>query len=109
MCNPFEGWANPVAFFGTARGYETRYLDDMSALMKARVENGHIVLNEPTSLPDGAEVELVIVGGDELDEEERARLHEALDEAEADIDAGRTVSEEEVWATIEGQRGLPWC
>jgi predicted transcriptional regulator len=37
---------------------------------------------------------------DELDDEERAALHQALDEAEADIDAGRVATEEEVWATL---------
>ncbi|MBN1608271.1 MAG: hypothetical protein JW940_16685 [Polyangiaceae bacterium] len=68
--------------------------------LKTRVENGRIRLDQPTNLPDGAEVELVIVGGDELDDEERARLHEALDEAEADIDAGRVVSEEDVWTAL---------
>jgi predicted transcriptional regulator len=32
--------------------------------------------------------------------EERKALHAALDEAEADLEAGRVVSEEEVWATL---------
>lgn len=75
--------------------------------LKARVENGRLKLDEPTDLPEGEVVELVplheISGkvGDDLDDEERAALHEALDEAEAEIDVGRVVSEDEVWATLQ--------
>jgi hypothetical protein len=87
------------AALGSASAALRCYFDEMHA-HKIRVENGRIKLDEPTNLPDGAEVELVILGGDQLDDEERARLHEALDEAEADIDAGRVVSEEEVWAAL---------
>jgi hypothetical protein len=72
----------------------------MQLALKIRVEGGRIKVDEPTNLPDGSEVELVIVGGDDLDDEERAALHQALDEAEDDIDAGRVVSEEEVWTTL---------
>jgi predicted DNA-binding antitoxin AbrB/MazE fold protein len=74
--------------------------------VKARVEQGRLKLDEPTSLPEGEVVELVPMaellahGGDDLDDEERKALHAALDEAEADIEAGRVVSEEEVWATL---------
>ena len=80
-------------------------LDAMQAL-KARVRNGRLVLDEPTDLPDGTELYLMPVDdeGDDLDEEERAALHQALDEAEADIDAGRTVSEEDMWAKL---RAIP--
>jgi hypothetical protein len=72
----------------------------MNAL-KAHVKNGRIVVDEPTDLPEGTELYLVPVeDGDDLDDAERAALHEALDEAEADIDAGRVVTEEEVWARL---------
>ena len=76
-------------------------LDAMQAL-KARVKNGRLVLDEPTDLPEGTELYLMPVNdqGDDLDEEQRAALHQALDEAEADVDAGRTVSEEEMWAKL---------
>ncbi len=73
---------------------------------KAHVEQGRLKLDEPTSLPEGEIVELVPLadlltrGGDDLDDEERRELHAALDEAEADIAAGRVVSEEEMWATL---------
>ena len=47
--------------------------------MKARVKNGRLVLNEPTNLPEGTEVELMAcVDGDDLDDVDRAALHAAL-------------------------------
>ena len=45
----------------------------------ARVHNGRLVLDVPTSLPEGTEIELVMYdGGDDLDDEDRAALHAAL-------------------------------
>ena len=46
--------------------------------LKAHVRGGRLVLDEPTELPEGAEVELTVVE-DDFDPEERARLLEALD------------------------------
>ena len=47
--------------------------------LRARVENGRLVLDEPTTLPDGTVVELVVDDdGDDLTDEERRALHEAL-------------------------------
>ena len=46
--------------------------------LKAHVRGGRLVVDEPTDLPDGTEVELVAVD-EELDPEERARLDAALD------------------------------
>lgn len=57
--------------------------------MKARVHKGRLILDEATSLPEGTVVELVPVGGDDLDEDERRRLHAALAESEDDVAAGR--------------------
>lgn len=71
-------------------------MHDMPA-MKARVENGRLKLDEPTDLPEGKVVDVVLLdevlltGGDELDDEERAALHESIREGIADMEAGRTV------------------
>ena len=47
--------------------------------LRARVENGRLVLNEPTTLPDGTVVDLVADDkGDDLTVEKRRALHEAL-------------------------------
>jgi hypothetical protein len=70
-------------------------------VLKGHVRNGRLVLDEPTTLPEGSVVPLEIAADwDGLDDAERVALHEALDEAEADVDAGRTVSEEQMWATL---------
>ena len=63
--------------------------------LKARVVNGRYVIDEPARLPEGAEVELQLIDADDLDDEERDRLHAALEEAADDIDAGRVISAEE--------------
>jgi len=65
--------------------------------LKARVANGRLVLDEPTDLPDGAEVALLPADGwDGLDGEDRRRLHEALAASDDDIRAGRVRPAEEV-------------
>jgi phage portal protein BeeE len=63
--------------------------------LTARVQNGRYVIDERAQLPEGAEVTLQVLDGDDLDDEERARLHAALEEASDDIDAGRVMSAEE--------------
>lgn len=56
--------------------------------LKVRVKNGRLVIDQPTDLPDGAEVEVVVID-DELTAEERAELHASLDRALDDSDNGR--------------------
>ena len=63
----------------------------------ARVHNGRLVLDEPTSLPEGAEVRLWVVEGDHLDDVDRAALHAAIGEGRDDANAGRTIDAAE-WA-----------
>ena len=65
--------------------------------LKAHVRDGHLVLDAPTSLPDGTELELVVADdGDELDEAERAELHAALSEAWQSAKAGELRPAEEL-------------
>jgi hypothetical protein len=60
--------------------------------LKARVKAGRLVLDEPTDLPEGTEVELLPLDpGDWLDEDSRATLHRALLESEDDVRAGRLI------------------
>jgi hypothetical protein len=64
---------------------------------KAHVRDGRILLDEPTDLPDGAEVELETVGAwDELSDDGRRAVEEALAASEEDLAAGRFVSAEEL-------------
>ncbi len=60
--------------------------------LKARVQKGRLVVDEPTDLPDGTEVELLPLDpGDWLDADDRAALHRALKDSGADVAAGRLV------------------
>jgi hypothetical protein len=68
--------------------------------VKAHVRNGRLILNEPTDLPEGAEVELVAVDWDDLDEEDCRRLHEALAASEDDIAHGRARPAADVLADL---------
>jgi len=46
---------------------------------RARLENGRLILDEPTTRPDRTVIDLVADdGGDDLPEEERRALHAAL-------------------------------
>ena len=71
-------------------------------LLKAHVRGGRLELDEPLDLPEGVEVRLaLVVDDDDLDDAERAALHASIEESEADFEAGRVVSEEEVWARLK--------
>lgn len=80
-----------------------RYASDMITL-KARVRNGRLVLDEPTSLPEGAEVWLVPADDGEMSDDERAELDDALLEAIADVEAGRTTDADELMAELRAPR-----
>lgn len=58
-------------------------------VIKATVRDGRIVVDEPTSLPEGREVELCVVNDDGLGEDERARLHASIARGLGDGRAGR--------------------
>jgi hypothetical protein len=67
--------------------------------VRARVKNGQLVLDEPTDLPEGSEVELASVD-DDLDDEDRARLHAALDAADDELRAGKGIPGERIVAAL---------
>ena len=65
--------------------------------LKARVKGGRLVVDEPTDLPEGTEVELLPLDpGDWLDDADRTRLHDALRESQTDVEDGRLVSAEDM-------------
>ena len=65
--------------------------------IKARVIAGRLVVDEPTDLPDGVEVELLPLDpGDWLKDADREALHEALRQSDADVAAGQLVDASEV-------------
>lgn len=71
--------------------------------LKARVRAGRLVVDEPTDLPEGTELEVLPLDpGDWLDESDRALLHDALRQSEDDVQAGRLVSAEDVLRELRG-------
>jgi len=72
--------------------------------IKARVRDGRLVLDEPTDLPEGTEVDLLPLDpGDWLDEDDRAALHEALRESDADVAASRLVNADEILRELKSR------
>ena len=64
------------------------YSSHMNGL-RARIEKGRLVLDEPTTLPEGTVVDLVADDeGDDLTEAERRALHEALSASWTSAEAG---------------------
>ena len=58
--------------------------------LRARVEKGRLVLDEPTTLPDGTTIDLVADDeGDDLTDAERRALHETLSLSWQSAAAGR--------------------
>jgi hypothetical protein len=60
-------------------------------VIKATVRKGRIVVDEPTTLPDGHEVELCVLNDDGMSEDERLRLHASIARGIRDGRAGREV------------------
>ena len=59
-------------------------------VLRALVKDGHLVLDEPTSLPEGTVLDLVVDDeGDNLDDEERAALHADLAAAWESVRQGK--------------------
>ena len=58
-------------------------------VIRTTVRNGRIVVDEPTALPDGHEVELCVLNDDGVSEEERHRLHASIARGIRDGRAGR--------------------
>jgi hypothetical protein len=72
----------------------------MSAI-RARVQNGRLLLDAPTALPDGTVLDLVVDDeGDDLDDDERASLNGVISKAWASVQDGNGRSAAEVLAAL---------
>jgi hypothetical protein len=60
-------------------------------VLRTTVRNGRIVVDEPTTLPDGQEIELRVSSEDGITDEERVRLHASIARGIRDGRAGREV------------------
>lgn len=57
--------------------------------LRARVKKGRLVLDEPTTLPEGTVIDLVIDDdGDDLTDDELRALHDALSASSRSAEAG---------------------
>lgn len=75
----------------------------MTLTLKARVRGGRLILDEPTELPENSEVELVLADeGDDLDGDDRARLHESLQRSAEQFRAGRGIDANQALAWLRG-------
>ena len=75
----------------------------MSAI-RARVENGRLLLDEPTTLPEGTVLDLVVDDeGDTLDEADRAALDASISRAWSQVQAGKALPANEVLAKLRGR------
>jgi hypothetical protein len=74
--------------------------------LKAHVHNGRLVLDEPTDLPEGTEIELMAVD-DDFDPEERARLLQAIEEGAEDFNRGDHMDGFEFVAQLRARREAP--
>jgi hypothetical protein len=73
--------------------------------LRARVEKGRLVLDEPTTLPDGTVVDLVGDDeGDDLTEEGRRALHETLSASWKSAEAGRVRPSSEILDELRRRR-----
>ena len=71
------------------------------ATLHARVQGGHIVVDETTDLPDGTEMTLLVVGrDDEMTDEVQAALVAEIERGRADIIAGLGIPAEELLARV---------
>jgi len=73
--------------------------------LRARVEKGRLVLDEPTTLPEGMVVDLVADDeGDDLTNEERRALNEALSTSWKSAEAGRLQPASRILDELRRQR-----
>jgi hypothetical protein len=72
--------------------------------LKARVRNGRLQLDEPTTLPEGSEVELVPVDSwDQLEPDDRQALHDALTRSATQAKRGQTVDSGEALKRLKAR------
>jgi hypothetical protein len=82
----------------------------MQQPLRARVRNGRLVMDEPTDLPEGEEVELVRADADDddmedaLSEDERKQLDESIAVSFEQAKNGQLIDADEVLAKLRAIR-----
>jgi hypothetical protein len=94
---------NAITAYQAALAAARAMFPDMTLTLKAHVRGGRLVLDEPTELPEGSEVELMLADdGDELDDNDRARLEASLQRSAEQFRAGRGIDADQALARLRG-------
>jgi hypothetical protein len=73
--------------------------------VRARVQRGRLVVDEPTELPEGTVLDLVVDDeGDELDGRERAALDASITRSLGEAGSGRVADADQVLAQLRARR-----
>jgi len=73
--------------------------------IRARVKNGRLIIDEPTDLPEGTVLDLVLDDeGDSLTSEERKALHGELRRGARESKKGKTKSATKVVSELRARR-----
>jgi hypothetical protein len=73
--------------------------------LRATVQNGRLVVDEATALPEGTVLDLVVDDeGDELDEAQRRALDAAIERSLQQVDAGEVAPASEILTRLRARR-----
>lgn len=73
--------------------------------LRARVQKGRLIIDEPTDLPEGTVLDLVVDDeGDDMDDSERAALDAAIAHALDAVRAGKVRPASEIVAELRSKR-----
>lgn len=73
--------------------------------IRAKVKNGRLILDEPTALPDGTTLDLVLDDeGDDLTPQERKVLDDAIAKAWASAQTGKLLPADQLIAELRARR-----
>jgi hypothetical protein len=73
--------------------------------LRAKVQQGRLVIDAPTTLPEGTVLDLVVDDeGDDLTDDERAALHAALERSAQEAKSGKTRAASEAVQDLRRKR-----
>lgn len=73
--------------------------------IRARVKNGRLIVDQPTELPEGTVLDLVVDDeGDDLSDEERRALHAQIRRSIREAKKGRVIPAAKVIAELRARR-----
>lgn len=84
--------------------YASEALGATEGPIRAQVKNGRLIVDQPTDLPEGMVLDLVIDDeGDDLTEEERGNLHAAIERGWRSLEEGKGIPASEVLRELRGR------